>query len=71
MFPFFQARAIDTKGNPQSWRPRHYVTWVPLVNQERAYDFVAHAKRNNLSYVLQRGYNYDRLREAGEGDDWQ
>jgi len=28
------------------------------------------AERNNLVFVTQPGYNYDRPREKGEGDDW-
>jgi len=31
----------------------------------------AHAQRNNLPFVTQPGYNYDRPRVRGEGDDWQ
>lgn len=27
-------------------------------------------KRSNLLYMLQSGYNYDRRREKGEGNDW-
>lgn len=30
----------------------------------------ARAKRNNLVFVAQAGYNYDRLRVPGEGGDW-
>ena len=26
--------------------------------------------QNNLFYVIQEGYNYDRLRKRGEGEDW-
>ena len=26
--------------------------------------------RNNLAFVTDRAYNYDRPREEGEGDDW-
>ena len=26
--------------------------------------------RNNLVFMEQRGYNYDRLRKKGEGNDW-
>ena len=32
--------------------------------------FVPAMKRNNLHVVTKRGYNYDRKREKGEGDDW-
>jgi hypothetical protein len=27
-------------------------------------------KRNNLAFVTDRAYNYDRPRRKGEGDDW-
>jgi hypothetical protein len=27
-------------------------------------------RRNNLVFMSQSGYNYDREREEGEGDDW-
>jgi hypothetical protein len=29
-----------------------------------------HAKRNNLIFVTQHGYNYDYPRKRGEGEDW-
>lgn len=33
-------------------------------------DADAHTKRNNLPFVTQPGYNYDRERVKGEGNDW-
>lgn len=33
-------------------------------------DDPANENRNNLIFVTQRGYNYDRPRKKGEGNDW-
>ena len=33
-------------------------------------DREAYARRNNLPFVTQPGYNYDRERKKGEGNDW-
>ena len=41
----------------------------------REFDHVRHVlskpeKRNNLVFLNKRGYNYDRPRKRGEGNDW-
>ena len=36
----------------------------------RRYDHAMPANSNNLVFVTQRGYNYDRKRKKGEGNDW-
>jgi len=30
-----------------------------------------HKRRNNLVFMSQAGYNYDRERDEGEGNDWE
>jgi hypothetical protein len=47
---------------------RHY--WPQADDRTRYGSDAEFEKRNNLSYVPQPGYNYDRLRQKGEGDDW-
>jgi hypothetical protein len=37
---------------------------------DRSFDHKAFDERNNLPFVTQSGYNYDRKRKRGEGDDW-
>jgi hypothetical protein len=45
--------------------------YFPMVDLRRSYasdeEFIG---RNNLSVVAQPGYNYDRIRARGEGNDW-
>jgi hypothetical protein len=45
--------------------------YQPMVDDRASYKTdEAFARRNNLFVVSQEGYNYDRLRLHGEGDDW-
>jgi hypothetical protein len=39
-------------------------------NEARVLNEEAYAARNNMAFVTQHGYNYDRRRKNGEGDDW-
>jgi GTP-binding protein EngB required for normal cell division len=41
------------------------------TNEAGTLDEKAYRARNNLVFVDQPGYNYDRERKQGEGEDWQ
>jgi hypothetical protein len=45
-------------------------TELPFTDKAGKLDRAAYATRNNLVFVMQKDYNYDRLRQPGEGNDW-
>ena len=55
-----------------------YVDYIDQFGQRhrggyaRVYDprLDTEPSRNNLLFITQKGYNYDRLRKRGEGSDW-
>jgi hypothetical protein len=80
-FVFFSSVEIletDRAGIRERTRQLHVIGYVDYIDQfgqrhrggyARKYE-AAGPTNNNLVYVPERGYNYDRLRLPGEGGDW-
>jgi hypothetical protein len=66
----------DWEGIRSRNRQLHVIGYVDYIDQFGQRHRGGYARKyepsptNNLVYVSERGYNYDRLRLPGEGDDW-